>query len=451
MSAAMIDKSSALQAVSRIDGWLSDLEAEALYDFARAADGPIVEIGSWQGRSTAALAHGSMAGNGHDIYAVDCFAPAKCVVTGEPVEASSPELLRSNLDAAGVNGLVKIVPHPSQNAVSEIPNEIGLLFVDGAHDYESVKRDILLFAPRVKAGGTVVLHDVIPEEPGVLQALDETLIADSANWQPLHRVNTAVVFRRRASTARHKIMLGMPGPNLKFVAARGLLQASRGNHDVRIEHSGNGWDDMEELWIKALNSAKRGEITHFAMLHSDISPSVGWLDILAEELDRLGGDMISTAVAIKDSRGLTSCGIGDASDRWNPFRRFTIRELCEMPETFNAAETPHPDKYLLHNTACWIADLRNPQWWKTDENGFLLAVLNFPVAAKLNDDGTVQHLRESEDWYFSRKVAEIGLKTFITRKVRTTHYGDTGYDNFRPWGDYLFGDQDTKQRWGTDA
>lgn len=450
-----MSKSHALAEVEKINGWLSDKEAGLLYDCASRARGPIVEIGSCFGRSTAALARGSMDGGHQPVYAIDSFVgvfPQDRVAAhgNKPGwRCSSAELLRANLNDAGVNGLVTIVPKPSEEAVSEIPDAIDVLFIDGAHDFSSVKRDIGLYAPKVRVGGKIVMHDATPVDPGVLQALDETLTRDVARWSPVCRVDSAVVYERRHETERFKIALAMPGPSMLYGTAIGLLTATRGLHDITPKNSANGFDDMNTIWVDALNMAHRGEITHFAMLHSDIHPSQGWIDTLASEMVRLGADLVSTVVALKDARGLTSTGVGDGADPWNAYRRFTMREVHELlPETFGIADTPHPDKYLLHNTGCWLADLRNPAWRTVDDDGMLLATLSFPIAAQVMPDETIQHRRESEDWYFSRMVSRLPLKTFATRKVSATHYGTTPYVNDRPWGEYLFGDEATRDKWG---
>ena len=158
--------------------------------------------------------------------------------------------------------------------------------------------------------------------------------------------------------------------------------------------------------------------------------------------------LFRSVVAMKDWRGLTSTGVGDSADPWNAFRRFTIREIHSiLPETFSISDTPHPEKYLLHNTGCWLADLRNTAWRAVDENGMLKATLSFPIAAQMMPDGTIEHRRESEDWYFSRMIAGLNLKTVATRKVSATHYGTTPYVNDKPWGDYLFGDEATRSKW----
>jgi cephalosporin hydroxylase len=40
---------------------------------------------------------------------------------------------------------------------------VDFLVIDGDHSYEGVRRDIELYAPLVRAGGLVVLHDISPD------------------------------------------------------------------------------------------------------------------------------------------------------------------------------------------------------------------------------------------------------------------------------------------------
>jgi hypothetical protein len=48
-----------------------------------------------------------------------------------------------------------------------------MVFIDGAHDYESVKRDILTWSARLRPGGLLCGHD--RNQPGVRRAIDELL------------------------------------------------------------------------------------------------------------------------------------------------------------------------------------------------------------------------------------------------------------------------------------
>jgi hypothetical protein len=46
-------------------------------------------------------------------------------------------------------------------------------YIDAAHDYESVKRDIAAWMPKIKSGGILAGHDA--QSPGVQKAVKELL------------------------------------------------------------------------------------------------------------------------------------------------------------------------------------------------------------------------------------------------------------------------------------
>src|SRR5262245_5315011 len=86
-----------------VHGWLTEREGQALYRLARACTGrgAIVEIGSWKGKSTVWLAHGSRAGRSVHIYAVD---PHLGLVPEAPENSLLD--LQKNLQNGGVADLV---------------------------------------------------------------------------------------------------------------------------------------------------------------------------------------------------------------------------------------------------------------------------------------------------------------------------------------------------------
>lgn len=235
---------------------------------------------------------------------------------------------------------------------------------------------------------------------------------------------------------RAKVFMAFPGASFCWGTVRGALLATQKDHELFPENNGNGWDDFNALWAHALNVAEAGGATHFAMLHSDVSPQPGWVDVLLEEMESHDADMVSCVVPIKDERGLTSCGIGLVDDPWNAYKRFTIRELESYPETFSIAETWHKEKFLLHNTGCWVADLRKAVFYETNEQGALKAFFDFPTGIVRGKDGTWVNLRESEDWFFSRQLHLLGASTWITRKVKLTHSGIRRFPNYGKWGTY---------------
>ena len=139
--------------VDRIAGWLSHDQAAVLFDAAAALPpgSTVVEIGSHQGRSTVVLAAGLAAGS--RLVAVDPFDPSWRY--GAP---DTRGLLEEHLVAAGVADRVEIRAETSRAARSSYDGPVDLLYVDGKHDYWTV-RDDLRWADRVPSGGTVLVHD----------------------------------------------------------------------------------------------------------------------------------------------------------------------------------------------------------------------------------------------------------------------------------------------------
>jgi hypothetical protein len=55
----------------------------------------------------------------------------------------------------------------SEEAAAHIPNELDMVYIDGNHAYDYVKKDIMLYAPKIKPGGVIGGHDIIGS-PGSL-------------------------------------------------------------------------------------------------------------------------------------------------------------------------------------------------------------------------------------------------------------------------------------------
>jgi hypothetical protein len=66
---------------------------------------------------------------------------------------------RENLARAGVAEQVRHVRLPSQDALSAVSGPVDLLYVDGAHRLRPAMDDIARWGARVRAGGTMLVHD----------------------------------------------------------------------------------------------------------------------------------------------------------------------------------------------------------------------------------------------------------------------------------------------------
>jgi predicted O-methyltransferase YrrM len=139
------------ESVRDIDGWLTKAQARLLYERAAALSpgARIVEIGSHHGRSTIVLA---TAAPEAELIAIDPY---------EEDEARPADLERfeHNLERARVRDRVRHVHAASTAALPEVPGEIDLLYIDGAHDLKTAHADIEGWGARVRDGGTMLIHD----------------------------------------------------------------------------------------------------------------------------------------------------------------------------------------------------------------------------------------------------------------------------------------------------
>jgi len=164
------------QAVSKIEGWLTDEEGKLLYKLAKSCTGKgvIVEIGSYKGRSTIWLAEGSKAGNRVKVYAIDPHTGSTEHRRMYGKVWTFPEFVR-NIKMRGLDDIVVPIVKTSEDAErcwNQKPVE--LLWIDGAHDYEMVKLDVELWFSHLVWGGWIAFHDSIVY-PGPRKVVEELL------------------------------------------------------------------------------------------------------------------------------------------------------------------------------------------------------------------------------------------------------------------------------------
>lgn len=118
---------------------MSDDELQWLYEAARWADGPIVEVGCWKGRSTHAL----LSGCRHTVYAVDHFLGSPEEREGPHREAVERDIKQDFLANVGHFPNLQLLHMHSEEAVEVMRSKrIGFVFLDGSHAENDVEADI---------------------------------------------------------------------------------------------------------------------------------------------------------------------------------------------------------------------------------------------------------------------------------------------------------------------
>jgi hypothetical protein len=172
--------------VADVEGWMSPGQAETLYDAARGCPdgGTIVEIGSFQGRSTIVLA--SAAAPDVEVIAIDPHAgndrgPQE--YDGfEQAAADDHAIFLANLDRAGVADRVRHLRMFSDAALGDVVGDVDVLYIDGAHRYAPARADIRDWGARVSGGGTMLIHDSFSSIGVTLAILRELLLGSKFRY-----------------------------------------------------------------------------------------------------------------------------------------------------------------------------------------------------------------------------------------------------------------------------
>lgn len=168
-----------------IDGWLLPTEAAALAEVCRGKR--VLEIGSYCGLSTVCIGRAAAT-----VTSVDYFDGR-----GTPKPRDTRAEFDANIARHGLMHKVRVL-HPDDLEQGELPRpEYDVAFIDGAHDYESVRADAIKCLNLLAPGGLLVFHDFrAPMHPGIEQVIDGLLL-DGAELLSVH--NTLAVVRPPAA------------------------------------------------------------------------------------------------------------------------------------------------------------------------------------------------------------------------------------------------------------
>jgi len=203
--------SNQLKVAEAVKGFLPENEAAALYDAAVAVevDGPLLEVGSYCGKSSVYLGYAAQS-IGRVLYALDHHRGSEENQAGW--EHHDPELIdkqkgvmdtlpyfRDAIFAAGLEHVVIALVGHSGVIARNWTTPLSFLFIDGGHGEEPAKADFNGWVPKVKEGGTLAIHDVFPNpKDGGRPPYEQIYLPaiESGNWNEVHVEGSLRILKR---------------------------------------------------------------------------------------------------------------------------------------------------------------------------------------------------------------------------------------------------------------
>lgn len=190
-------------------GFMPDDEGLALHDagLAGAAAGPLLEVGSYCGKSAVYLGAAARA-TGTVLVTVDHHRGSEenqagwehhdaTVVDPRTGRMDTLPFLRRTIEDAGLEDVVIAVVGQSTTVAAVWGSPLGLLFVDGGHALDVAMADYDAWASHVAPGGLLAIHDVFPDPADGGQAPFEVWQrAVDEGFDPLSTQGSLRVLRR---------------------------------------------------------------------------------------------------------------------------------------------------------------------------------------------------------------------------------------------------------------
>jgi len=194
-----------IEEASKIPGMVPVERCVYLYFLAYSSNlnGDIIEIGSWQGRTTSFLAKACKDSQNGVVYAIDHFQGNPSNKKGYIVTNKDLSDLKTNFNAniksLELDDYVNLLDMKSEEAVQLFvnnPKPIRLLFIDGDHSYEGCLNDIKNFIDFIMPGGIIVFDDYSNAFPGVLKAVKEKIFNTNLYFSPIQYTSTLVIKKK---------------------------------------------------------------------------------------------------------------------------------------------------------------------------------------------------------------------------------------------------------------
>lgn len=179
------------------DGMISFEEAMLLYRLAKIVrNGCILEVGSYRGRSTVFLGKGSLDGAGVPVFAVDPHASFVGVLGGVFGSRDRTAFYEAML-LHNCSEIVSLINLSSEAFSHQWSCAISLLWIDGDHRYDGVRRDFDCWERHLLPGSYIAFDDALDPSLGPLKVIEELM--RSGSYLPVARVGKIVVLCRASN------------------------------------------------------------------------------------------------------------------------------------------------------------------------------------------------------------------------------------------------------------
>lgn len=151
------------------EGYIGLAEYTVLAEYGQYAEQGIIEIGSYRGRSTIALALRARV----PVWAIDPHAP---YIADDGTWFQGGEDRRcflENILSAGIAERVHLINLPSLKVAQVWDMPIDVLWIDGNHREMAVRQDVHEWTRFLVPGGHLLMHD--PQLPGVQAAMHDLM------------------------------------------------------------------------------------------------------------------------------------------------------------------------------------------------------------------------------------------------------------------------------------
>lgn len=187
----------AWEKVDAIPGWLYRNEARAVYETAKklSPHSEILQIGAQQGRTTAMLAE-----TRRKVHVVDDFPEGPVPGSDQGRVISKEDKIRflESVDEYMQSGLIVHIDKPLEQAKAELPNNVGMAFIDVFHDEGRAYQTYKTIEPYLAPDAWIIWHDYQHSYPAVMDAVD-TLTAEKS-IEKIRVVHTCAVTKRVGQT-----------------------------------------------------------------------------------------------------------------------------------------------------------------------------------------------------------------------------------------------------------